>query len=303
MNINKKNHKGETLLHLACMRNSVDKVRELLKIPGIDVNASDNNGWTALHEACNHNNPECVMELLNFQPIRTINSYFSPVNGHPKLDSVNVYAQAEDHLTPLHDAVMSDSVACARLLLKYKGSKLLTMKTASGSTPLDLATTDEMRAVLNAYKNDGPLSSDRTSQADAFDTNILTAYPANMEYVPKLTFAQLEKYSCFVFHLIRSYLSVSQLPYVAWLSKYKQRRPNDSMGDESQVICSQLGSDSIAEASQSTFLPGSGDWLGVCLEDLAAIYDTHLLEIKLRGKLNELPDHLKRLFDLFDTLD
>lgn len=76
MNINKKNHKGETLLHLACMRNSVDKVRELLKIPGIDVNASDNNGWTALHEACNHNNPECVMELLNFQPIRTINSYF-----------------------------------------------------------------------------------------------------------------------------------------------------------------------------------------------------------------------------------
>lgn len=303
MNINKKNHKGETLLHLACMRNSVDKVRELLKIPGIDVNASDNNGWTPLHEACNHNNPECVMELLNFQPVRTINTYFSPVNGHPKQESLNVYAQAEDLLTPLHDAVMSDSVACARLLLKYKGSKLLKMKTDSGSTPLDLATTDEMQAVLNAYNSDVSISSDRTGQTDTFDTGFLTAYPSNSEYVPKLTYAQLEKYCCFVFHLIRCYLSVSQLPYVAWLSKYRQRRPNDQILDESQALCSQIGSDMLTESSQATLVLETGEWSEICLEDIAAIYNTHLLEIKLRGKLTELPDHLKRLFNLFDSLD
>ncbi|CAL4123054.1 unnamed protein product, partial [Meganyctiphanes norvegica] len=46
-NINKRNAKGETLLHVACVKVDVEKVRSLLKA-GARPNTKDNAGWTPL---------------------------------------------------------------------------------------------------------------------------------------------------------------------------------------------------------------------------------------------------------------
>jgi len=63
-NVNRRNFKGETALHRACINNQHDKVVQLLAIPGVDPNAGDNAGWTPLSEACNLGHVDCVKELL-----------------------------------------------------------------------------------------------------------------------------------------------------------------------------------------------------------------------------------------------
>lgn len=46
----------------------MDKLKQLLTVPEINVNAADHAGWTPLHEAANHGHTLCVKELLKFQP-------------------------------------------------------------------------------------------------------------------------------------------------------------------------------------------------------------------------------------------
>ncbi|ESO88148.1 hypothetical protein LOTGIDRAFT_126524, partial [Lottia gigantea] len=99
---------GETPLHIACIKNDVRRVKQLLTVPGINVNAVDNYGWSPLHEACNHGHIECVELLLKYCPAKTVDSYF---NG----------------ITPLHDAVMTGWTDICQLLLKYGGRYCLSM--------------------------------------------------------------------------------------------------------------------------------------------------------------------------------
>ncbi|XP_076449384.1 tonsoku-like protein [Babylonia areolata] len=60
----KKNEKGETPLHVACINGNVKRVRTLLA-EGHPVNVRDHCGWTPLHEAANHNYPAIVEVLLD----------------------------------------------------------------------------------------------------------------------------------------------------------------------------------------------------------------------------------------------
>ena len=59
---------GETQLHVACINNDVNKVKELL-LDGAEVNLTDYAGWTPLHEACNHGHVACVKEILWTRPL------------------------------------------------------------------------------------------------------------------------------------------------------------------------------------------------------------------------------------------
>ncbi|XP_014783671.1 SMC5-SMC6 complex localization factor protein 1 [Octopus bimaculoides] len=314
-NVNKRNYKGETKLHIACMKNDVDQVRDLLTLPGIDVNATDNNGWTPLHEACNHNHPDCVTELLNFNRVRTINSYFSACYSQPQSTRVDVCATAEDLITPLHDAVLNESIACAQLLLKYKGPKLLQLKTIDGATPLDLATTEEMVAVLNTFLPDANNSINQSNHSDIID--VKTPCPNNSETVAKLTYSQIEKYSCFVFHLIRCYLNTAQLPYITWRAKAKQSRHEPSMSlslcdSEAstdpckchQNDCSHSAVDadgSTGECQQTQCV--SDAYLDVFIKDITTVYNIYKIELKLKEMLPKFPTHLKRLFLLFELIE
>lgn len=50
----------------ACISNDVERVRQLLSVPGLDINQGDYLGWTALHEAAVRGYEEVVKCLLNF---------------------------------------------------------------------------------------------------------------------------------------------------------------------------------------------------------------------------------------------
>ncbi|XP_045160213.2 uncharacterized protein LOC123525321 isoform X2 [Mercenaria mercenaria] len=146
---NKKNHKGETPLHVACIRNDVAAVKKLLKVPGINVNATDNVGWTPLHEASNHGNTECVRELLKFIPSKTMDIFFT--NGSTQCKKVDLLAANYEGITPLHDAVLNNKPDVCHILLQHGGPKLLEAQTCFSYTPLDLAETPDMVTLLSSY--------------------------------------------------------------------------------------------------------------------------------------------------------
>ncbi|XP_064646141.1 uncharacterized protein LOC135499324 [Lineus longissimus] len=230
-NINKRNPKGETLLHVACIKNNVVRVRELLTIPGIDVNVTDFAGWTPLHEACNHGHVECIKELLVFKPHKTITSYF----GKEKTNGIDMLAANEEGITPLHDAVLNDHKEAVRLLLCHGGAKLLKPRTVLGFSPADLAETDEMRELLTTkdfsslespckkrvslsfLSSQSQDSFSQQSQTSNLSFNDSSLGPCDEAYEEVLGPASLRKaststdcykYVLFVYHLLQSYLEV-----------------------------------------------------------------------------------------------
>uniref|UniRef100_A0A3Q3QQV0 Tonsoku-like protein n=1 Tax=Monopterus albus TaxID=43700 RepID=A0A3Q3QQV0_MONAL len=104
---NKRNEKGETSLHRACIDGNLKQVQYLVE-QGHPVNPRDYCGWTPLHEACNHGHYDIVAVLLD----RGAN-----INdpGGPLCDGV----------TPLHDALACGNFTVARLLVERGASVTL----------------------------------------------------------------------------------------------------------------------------------------------------------------------------------
>ncbi|XP_043370527.1 SMC5-SMC6 complex localization factor protein 1 isoform X3 [Dermochelys coriacea] len=118
MHFYKTNIKGETALHIACIRNKVERLIQLLPFPGTDINVKDYAGWTPLHEACNHGSTVCVHEILQRCP------------------EVDLLSQV-DGVTPLHDALSNGHVEIGKLLLQHGGPLLLQQRDFYGKLPLD----------------------------------------------------------------------------------------------------------------------------------------------------------------------
>ncbi|XP_063040219.1 tonsoku-like protein [Engraulis encrasicolus] len=114
---NRRNEKGETCLHRACIDGNLRQVKLLLE-QGHPVNPRDYCGWTPLHEAANHGHQEVVGMLL--ERGANIND-----PGGPMCDGV----------TPLHDALSCGHFAVARLLVE-KGASVK-VRNAKGDTPVD----------------------------------------------------------------------------------------------------------------------------------------------------------------------
>ncbi|NXQ98798.1 BARD1 protein, partial [Sagittarius serpentarius] len=100
--ITRRNHKGETLLHVASIKGDLAAVQQLLK-NGADPNVKDNAGWTPLHEACNHGHKEVVELLLQYKAL------------------VNTTGYQND--SPLHDAAKNGHVSIVELLLLHGASR------------------------------------------------------------------------------------------------------------------------------------------------------------------------------------
>ncbi|XP_068103083.1 BRCA1-associated RING domain protein 1 [Hyperolius riggenbachi] len=133
--VNKKNIKGETLLHVASIKGDLKGVVELLK-NGANPNVKDNAGWTPLHEACNHGHSHVVELLLQHQAL------------------VNTTGYQND--TPLHDAAKNGHVAIVRLLLKH--GAFPDAVNIFGRRPVDYAETEEIKlALLQAQTHKEPL--------------------------------------------------------------------------------------------------------------------------------------------------
>ncbi|XP_050401967.1 SMC5-SMC6 complex localization factor protein 1 [Patella vulgata] len=163
--INKKNYKGETPLHVACIKNDVRRLKQLLAVPGINVNAADNYGWSPLHEACNHGNIECAELLLKYSPMKTVDSYFSP--GSEKYRKVDLLLCNVDGITALHDAVDCGWTDICQLLIKHGGNRILEVKTKSGKLPVDFAQTEELRKLLSPNNETGSCSQDSVTSIDS----------------------------------------------------------------------------------------------------------------------------------------
>ncbi|KAL3308912.1 hypothetical protein Ciccas_012553 [Cichlidogyrus casuarinus] len=149
----KPNLKGETPLHLACMKNKLATVMDLLK-NNHEVNVRDNAGWTPLHEAALKGYDPIVTELVKAGAIVDI-------PAGPALD------------TPLGEAVANGRLSTVKLLLDvgadplYKNSESLTcldlcqhvinqLKLKSCSNTL-LDRYDEIQTVLTKHTADRSL--------------------------------------------------------------------------------------------------------------------------------------------------
>ena len=64
IDVNAKNNRNSTALHLAFMYRAIDCIWRLLEVEGIDVNAQDHIDRTALHYAVLIENPDLIRKLL-----------------------------------------------------------------------------------------------------------------------------------------------------------------------------------------------------------------------------------------------
>ncbi|NWR56076.1 TONSL protein, partial [Bucorvus abyssinicus] len=113
---NRRNERGETPLHRACIEGDLRRVQLLLG-QGHPLNPRDYCGWTPLHEACNHGHLEIVRVLLERGA-----ALDDP--GGPGCEGI----------TPLHDALACGHFTVAELLVQRGAS--VTARNARGLTPL-----------------------------------------------------------------------------------------------------------------------------------------------------------------------
>ncbi|KAK1902616.1 BRCA1-associated RING domain protein 1 [Dissostichus eleginoides] len=121
----KRNHKGESPLHLAAIKGDVEAVKGLLE-QGADPNLKDNAGWTPLHEACNLGHLP-VVEVL--------------VSGGALLNTPGYQNDS-----PLHDAVRNRRPAIVKLLLEQGASQNVLNR--CGKRPADYAASPEMLEIF-----------------------------------------------------------------------------------------------------------------------------------------------------------
>ncbi|XP_069679991.1 BRCA1-associated RING domain protein 1-like isoform X1 [Periplaneta americana] len=128
--VNKRNVKGETQLHVACIKGKIQQVKNLLE-DGANPNTKDYAGWTPLLESVNHGFIKITELLL---------AYGAMVN-----------VPGCENVTSLHEAVLNNKLEMAKLLLMYGAD--IGCRDVNGLTPRDIAKTDEMKTILNSKTN------------------------------------------------------------------------------------------------------------------------------------------------------
>ena len=113
----KRNEKGETPLHVACIEGNLKSVEKLIN-QGHKINIRDNCGWLPLHEASNHGHAEIVQLLISNGAL------VSDGNG-----------RGCDGTTPLHDACTNGHLSVIRTLLKADAN--VSCIDHHNNTPLD----------------------------------------------------------------------------------------------------------------------------------------------------------------------
>jgi len=129
--LEKKNKKGETLLHTACLKGCLDTAQSLIS-QGASPNTQDNAGWTPLHEAASLGKLDMARLLLE-------------AGARPSVPS------KEDKVTALHDAVGSRQVEMVKLLVSRGANR--DARDSKGNTPRDMAKKGGSKDVLDMLEN------------------------------------------------------------------------------------------------------------------------------------------------------
>ena len=124
VDVRAKNKNGRTPLHWAIVKNSIELAVFLLD-RGADVNAKDNDGWSPLHYVSINNQIEIAKLLID--------------------RGADVGAKV-DGWTPLHLAAWNNHIEMTEFLIE-RGADV-EAKDDGGKIPLDMARSDEMRALL-----------------------------------------------------------------------------------------------------------------------------------------------------------
>ena len=130
-NIEKKNTKGESRLHVACNKGSVETVSDLLRL-GANPNSQDHAGWTPLHDVVVANRLDLARVLLEAE-------------ANPSVPGT------EERITPLHDAVESGEVEMVKLLVSYGADR--EAKNKQGQTPRSLAAESDTPGMQDVLDN------------------------------------------------------------------------------------------------------------------------------------------------------
>uniref|UniRef100_A0AAR2L8G3 Tonsoku-like protein n=1 Tax=Pygocentrus nattereri TaxID=42514 RepID=A0AAR2L8G3_PYGNA len=127
----KRNEKGETVLHRACIEGNLKQVQYLVE-QGHPLNPRDNCGWTPLHEASNHGHLEIVALLLD------------------RGANINDPGGAQcDGVTPLHDALICGNFKVARLLVQ-RGALV---KTQDPLSPHEISPSQDVSSYLHGDRD------------------------------------------------------------------------------------------------------------------------------------------------------
>ncbi|XP_014616717.1 PREDICTED: tonsoku-like protein isoform X8 [Polistes canadensis] len=149
----RRNEKGETQLHVACIKGNTANVEKFLAA-GHPTNVRDHCGWTPLHEAANHDYIE-IAELLLKNGAKVNDPGGSLCGG----------------ITPLHDAASCGNLAMMNLLMKYGANVIL--RTKEGDTVLDC---------LESWKNRaGDLSQSELIEYENMYKKLLPLVPVNIK--------------------------------------------------------------------------------------------------------------------------
>ncbi|XP_072311345.1 poly [ADP-ribose] polymerase tankyrase-1-like [Eucyclogobius newberryi] len=153
-NINCRDTQGRnsTPLHLAAGYNNLE-VAEYLLEHGADVNAQDKGGLIPLHNAASYGHVDIAALLIK---------YNTCVNATDKWA-----------FTPLHEAAQKGRTQLCALLLAHGADP--TMKNQEGQTPLDLATADDIRALLIDAMPPDALPSCLKPQATVVSASVVSA--------------------------------------------------------------------------------------------------------------------------------
>ncbi|XP_051156484.1 BRCA1-associated RING domain protein 1-like [Leptopilina boulardi] len=125
-NINRKNRRGETPLHQACVKNEIETVKILLE-NGANPNTKDNADWTPLQESVNKGYYEISKMLLE-------NGAWPDTPGL-------------DNRTALHEAVINNLEKLVKLLLQFNAN--LNVFDQEGKKPIDYCKSDEIKQLLS----------------------------------------------------------------------------------------------------------------------------------------------------------
>ncbi|KAI4498065.1 hypothetical protein M0802_006889 [Mischocyttarus mexicanus] len=149
----RRNEKGETQLHVACIKGNIENVEKFLAA-GHPSNVRDNCGWTPLHEAANHDYIE-IAELLLKNGAKVNDPGGSLCGG----------------ITPLHDAASCGNLSMMNLLMKYGANVIL--RTKEGDTVLDC---------LESWKERvGDLSPSELIEYESMHKKLLSLIPVNIK--------------------------------------------------------------------------------------------------------------------------
>ncbi|XP_012220734.1 BRCA1-associated RING domain protein 1-like isoform X2 [Linepithema humile] len=149
-NINKPNFKGETLLHVACLKKNSEEVKHLL-LAGANPNTKDYTGWTPLQEMVSFGYTEICKLLLNCGALPDISGYKCR--------------------RPLHEAVKCNRIEEVKLLLHHNADKNLCDQ--NGRKPIDYCKSDEIRQLL--MNNPQPISEKVSDLNQSLDKSSLCA--------------------------------------------------------------------------------------------------------------------------------